>query len=63
MPKATVRLSSNPGTSSALISQTTSIPPPPIYNEDTKQLREQIQKQKDLADCFGFKVCTHYLDI
>ncbi|RWS04673.1 Zinc-finger double domain containing protein 12-like protein [Dinothrombium tinctorium] len=34
--------------------QTTVSPPPCIYDEN-KQLREQLQKQKDLADCFGFK--------
>jgi hypothetical protein len=29
--------------------------PPPVVSEDTKVLRDQIQKQRDLADCFGFK--------
>ncbi|XP_054160506.1 transcriptional repressor CTCF-like [Oppia nitens] len=55
MPKHSVRLSSAPTTSSGLISQPTSIPPPPLVTDDTKQLRDQIQKQKDLANCFGFK--------
>ena len=27
----------------------------PVISDDTKQIREQIQKQKDLAECFGFK--------
>jgi uncharacterized Zn-finger protein len=31
-------------------------PPPLVLNEDNnKQVREQLQKQKDFSDCFGFK--------
>lgn len=29
--------------------------PPPVIVEDTKSLREQLQKQKDMANCFGFQ--------
>ncbi|KAI1301900.1 Transcriptional repressor CTCF [Halotydeus destructor] len=29
--------------------------PPPVVAEDTKSIRDQLQKQKDMADCFGFK--------
>lgn len=62
--KATIRLtsaSSTPNTSMithASISSTSSssVPPPPLFTDETKQLREQLQKQKDLAECFGFKV-------
>lgn len=58
-PKPLAKLTAGASTSaaSALISQATSIPPPPIVNDDNKYLRDQLQKQKDLADCFGFKVC------
>jgi len=31
------------------------VPPPIVISEDTKLIRDQIQKQKDLAECFGFK--------
>lgn len=29
--------------------------PPPVVAEDTKSIREQMQKKKDMAECFGFK--------
>ena len=57
-PKPTIRLQSTPGTS-AVSSQSSSIPPPPVYSDDNKYLRDQLQKQKDMADCFGFKVCLN----
>lgn len=38
---------------------TTLIPPaalpPPVAVEDTRTIRDQLQKQKDMAECFGFK--------
>lgn len=37
------------------MASSSSIPPPPLITEETKNLRDQIQKQKDLADCFGFR--------
>ena len=30
-------------------------PPPVVITEDGKEIREQLQKQKDFSDCFGFK--------
>ena len=31
-----------------------SVVPPPIVTED-KKVRDQLQKQRDMAQCFGFK--------
>ncbi len=57
---STIRLTgtSSAGTSAAtLMTQSvSSVPPPPLITDDTKNLREQLQKQKDMQDCFGFRV-------
>lgn len=42
-------------TSNLPVATTPVVPPPLVIPEDTKQIRDQIQKQKDLAECFGFK--------
>ncbi|RWS27850.1 zinc finger protein with KRAB and SCAN domains 7-like isoform X2, partial [Leptotrombidium deliense] len=36
-------------------SQQAAVSPPPTIYEDNKHLRDHLQKQKDMADCFGFK--------
>ena len=36
------------------VSNQVSVVPPPIHTED-KRARDQLQKQRDMAQCFGFK--------
>lgn len=31
------------------------MPPPLVIPDETKLMRDQMQKQRDLAECFGFK--------
>jgi hypothetical protein len=51
-PNRPIKITTLPA--NALLGPTGAVPPP-IISEDTKTMREHLQKQKDMADCFGFK--------